>query len=82
MLTAKVTSKWQITLPAFARKLLGIKEGEFVGFFIRNKKIELTRVGSVDEHYGSIKVKGRQDFNKIRKAARAKMAERAAHGRS
>ncbi len=51
MLTSRVTSKYQATIPADVRKRLGIKRGDLVAFEIVNDKVVLRRVSPVDIEY-------------------------------
>lgn len=47
-LQSKVTRKGQVTVPADVRALLGIGEGDRVGFMVgRDKKVQLVKKGSV-----------------------------------
>lgn len=47
-LQSKVTRKGQITVPADVRALLGISEGDKVGFMVgRDKKVQLVKKESV-----------------------------------
>ncbi len=79
METAKVTSKGQITLPRALREKLNIKKGDIVGFTVAAEKAEIVRLGSVEDFYGSIHVKGEQDFSHIREVVCETIARDAAH---
>lgn len=74
MQVARVTSKGQITLPKSLREELRIAKGDLLGFVIAGNKAQILRLGSVDDFYGSIRVRGRQDFQKIRNATKRRMA--------
>lgn len=78
METAKVTSKGQITLPRNLRKRMNIKKGDIIGFAVNSGKVELMRLGSIEDLYGSIKVEGEQNFPHIREVTLERAAEEAA----
>jgi antitoxin PrlF len=79
MLAAKVTSKGQVTIPRQVRKKLNIVRGDIVEFAISGDKVEIARLGNIESFYGSIKVKGAQDFGSIRKLVKKRVAQEAAH---
>ncbi len=45
---SKLTQKFQATIPAKIRKLLGLKRGDTVGFFVRGEEIILKKAGALD----------------------------------
>ncbi len=51
MLTSKVTSKYQATIPAEVRKRLGIEKGDRVAFEVEGQKVVLRRVSPLDVEY-------------------------------
>ena len=73
MHTARLTSKGQVTIPMFIRSILGIKSGDEIGFVLDQDKIEVIKMGNVSDFYGSIKVKGVQNFKHIRKTVKKKV---------
>jgi antitoxin PrlF len=79
MLAAKVTSKGQVTIPRQVRKKLNIVRGDMLEFAISGDKVEIARLGNIESFYGSIKVKDTQDFGKIRKLVKKRVAQEAAH---
>jgi len=40
---AKVTSKFQITIPREVRELLGVKRGDVIAFIVENGKVEVKK---------------------------------------
>jgi AbrB family looped-hinge helix DNA binding protein len=44
-----VTRKGQVTIPAYIRQALGIKEGDKVAFVLEDDQVKLTHKGSVVE---------------------------------
>jgi AbrB family looped-hinge helix DNA binding protein len=56
MHTAKVTSKWQITIPKPVRDLLALKEGDRVQFHIFEGRVVLTKVEDFLDLAGSVSV--------------------------
>jgi AbrB family looped-hinge helix DNA binding protein len=53
MLTSKVTSKYQATIPAEVRKRLGIEKGDRVAFEVEDQKVVLRRVSPLDVEYAT-----------------------------
>ena len=43
MITSKLTSKAQTTIPQAVRAALGVKEGDLLGYAIENGRVVLTR---------------------------------------
>jgi len=48
---SKVTSKFQATIPAPIRRILGIKQGDAVAFEIEGNTVILRRAGALDREY-------------------------------
>ncbi len=46
MITSKLTSKAQTTIPQAVRTRLGLREGDMIGFSFENDKVVLTKVTS------------------------------------
>lgn len=51
-LTSTVTTKGQITLPAYYRKFLGIQPADKVSFSITNKQVYINKLPSLSDLYG------------------------------
>ncbi|BBP03128.1 hypothetical protein TPL01_25660 [Sulfuriferula plumbiphila] len=51
MLTSKVTSKYQATIPAEVRKKLGIHSGDTLAFEVVNDEVRLRRATPLDLQY-------------------------------
>jgi len=43
MLLAKVSSKFQVTIPKEVRERLGLKEGDYVAFIIRDDEVVIKK---------------------------------------
>ncbi len=48
---SKITSKYQATIPAAARRALGIKQGDSVAFEIEGNAVVLRRATALDKEY-------------------------------
>jgi len=48
---SKVTSRFQTTIPAPIRRILGIKQGDAVAFEIEGTTVILRRAGALDREY-------------------------------
>jgi AbrB family looped-hinge helix DNA binding protein len=44
MITAKITSKGQVTIPKSVREMLGVRPGESIGFEEKNGALLITKV--------------------------------------
>jgi AbrB family looped-hinge helix DNA binding protein len=75
---ARVTSKGQITLPKLIRDMFVIKKGDSLEFRVSEDRIEMFPLGTSGDLYGSVKVKGRQNFKRIREAVKKEVAKRVA----
>lgn len=51
MVSSKLTSKYQATIPAPVRERLGLEKGDRVGFEIRREEVVLYRVLPMDVEY-------------------------------
>jgi AbrB family looped-hinge helix DNA binding protein len=79
--TAKVTSKGQITLPKEVRKLLSVRKGSVVVFERENNRIVIKPAMTLKEFKGLLKGKGKKiDFDEIRKRAKEYIGKKVAHG--
>ncbi|MEK6657564.1 MAG: AbrB/MazE/SpoVT family DNA-binding domain-containing protein [Nitrospirota bacterium] len=79
--TAKITSKGQITLPKEVRKILDVNVGNVVVFEREDDKIIIKPAKTLKEYKGFLKGKGRvSDFDEIRKKAKEYVGKKVAHG--
>jgi AbrB family looped-hinge helix DNA binding protein len=77
MLNVRVNPKGQITLPREIRRKLKIKPGDQMAVILDGEQIVFRPfTKTLLDMRGSIKVKGEQDFNKIRHATLKKRAKR------
>jgi AbrB family looped-hinge helix DNA binding protein len=75
--TAKVTSKGQITIPKEVRDSLRLTEGCVVVFESRDGEAVIRRVKTLQDFRGSLRAKGGKfDFNEARRAARTHVARK------
>ena len=71
VMTAKITSKGQITLPKELRKLLNVNTGNVVVFEKDDNKVVIKSVRTLKEFKGCLKTKGKApDFDEMRKKAK------------
>ncbi len=76
ILTSKITSKGQITLPKEVRKLLNVQEGNVIVFEKENDKIVIKPGRTLRDFKGLLKgVNEEENFDEIRKKAKS-MLER------
>ena len=72
MITAKVTSKGQITLPRKIREKLGVQPGEEVGFEEKDNLVVISKVvtkSPFDKWVGALKhLKGQRSDDLVREA--------------
>lgn len=72
MITAKVTSKGQVTIPKEIREKLGVHPGEDVGFEERDNLLVISKVvtkSPFDKWVGRLKhLKGQRSDNLVREA--------------
>ena len=80
MLTSRVTSKGQMTIPKMIRDYLGISAGDRLTFIIRDGEVILYPVkGTLLDLRGSIRGdKHPEDLDAVRKAVREHLARKAA----
>lgn len=77
MLNVRVNPKGQVTLPREIRRKLKIKAGDQMAVILDGDQIVFRPfTKTLLDMRGSIKVKGEQDFNKIRREVLKKRAER------
>ncbi len=70
MITAKISKKGQVTLPAGVRKRLGIGPGARVLFVIDNGGVRILPAGNgIESLKGSVPASGAQDFKEARHKA-------------
>lgn len=79
MVTAKMTSKGQITLPKELRKLLNVSTGSVLVFEKDDDKIVIKAARTFKEFKGCLKSKAKiNDFNEMRKKAKKHAGRKAA----
>lgn len=79
MVTAKMTSKGQITLPKELRKLLNVSTGSVLVFEKDDDKIIIKAARTFKEFKGCLKNKGKtDDFDEMRKKAKKHAGRKAA----
>lgn len=77
--TAKITSKGQITLPKEVRKILDVHEGSVVVFEKEDDKIVIKTARTLKEFKGFLKGRGRgADFDEMRKKAKEYIGKKVA----
>ena len=75
MLYTRVGRRGQITLPKEVRRRIKVEEGDQIAFVIDGEQVIIKPVTqSLLDLRGSVRVKGEQDFNAIRKQITAKRA--------
>ena len=73
MLYTRVGRRGQITLPKEVRRRIKVEEGDQIAFVIDGEQVIIKPVTqSLLDLRGSVRVKGEQDFNAIRKQITAK----------
>ena len=79
--TAKITSKGQITLPKEVRKLLDVEKGSVVVFEKEDDKIVIKSAKTLKEFRGILKGKGKMvSFDEIREKAKKYIGEKVVKG--
>ena len=48
MISSRITQKHQATIPAEIRKVLGLHEGDLVGFEVHDKKVIIRKIAPLD----------------------------------
>lgn len=76
--TAKITSKGQITLPKEVRKTLNVHAGNVVIFEKENDNVVIKPARTLKEFKGFLKGKSKEDFEKMRKKAKEHVGKRVA----
>ena len=80
LVTAKITSKGQITLPKEVRKLLKVDTGAVVVFEKEDDKVVLKTAKTLKEFKGYLRGKSPStDFNAIRAKAKEYLGEKLGH---
>ena len=71
-ITATLTQRSQVTVPAAVRRVLGVKPREKVTFTIADGEVRLKPVSySLESVYGSVKPSGKpEDFDELSRVAR------------
>jgi AbrB family looped-hinge helix DNA binding protein len=77
-ITAKITSKGQITLPKEVRKTLNVHAGNVVIFEKENDNVVIRPARTLKEFKGFLKGKGKEDFEEMRKKAKEHVGKRVA----
>ena len=49
--TSRITSKYQATIPRAVRRVLGLKQGDRIGFQITDKQVKLRKITAADIEY-------------------------------
>lgn len=82
VVTAKITSKGQITLPKEVRKLLDVKEGSVVVFEKEDDRIVIKTAKTIKDFKGFLKGKGKGKivFDEMRKKAKEYIGKKVAQG--
>ncbi|MBI5747883.1 MAG: AbrB/MazE/SpoVT family DNA-binding domain-containing protein [Nitrospinae bacterium] len=77
--TAKITSKGQITLPKEVRKLLDVHEGSVVVFEKENDRVVIKSAKTIREFKGVLKGRAEGiDFDEMRKKTKEYIGRKAA----
>jgi AbrB family looped-hinge helix DNA binding protein len=77
--TAKITSKGQITLPKEVRRILDVHEGSVVVFEKEDDKVVIKTARTLKEFRGFLKGRGRSvDFDEMRKKAKEYIGKKVA----
>lgn len=82
VVTAKITSKGQITLPKEVRKLLDVQEGSVVVFEKEDDRIVIKTAKTLKDFKGVLKGrgKGKAAFDEMRKKAKEYIGKKVAQG--
>jgi len=51
---SKLTSKFQVAIPAAVRRVLGLKKGDSVAFEIEGNTVVVRRAGALDKEYTKV----------------------------
>jgi len=75
--TAKITSKGQITLPKEVRRALNVKVGEIIAFEKRGRDVVVKSVKTLKDYKGALKSRDKKiSFDEMRKEAKKYVSER------
>ncbi|WP_051006747.1 AbrB/MazE/SpoVT family DNA-binding domain-containing protein [Nitrolancea hollandica] len=75
--TATITSKGQVTIPAAVRKRLKLQTGDTVAFEIQDEQVSLKPVAfTLESAFGSVPTGVPQDFEELIREAKAERAKR------
>lgn len=81
ILTAKITSKGQITLPKEVRKLLNVQEGNVIVFEKEDDKIVIKPARTLRDFKGLLKnINKGENFDEIRKKVKKYVGKRVVQG--
>ncbi len=81
ILTSKITSKGQITLPKAVRKLLNVQEGNVIVFEKENDKIVIKPGRTLRDFKGLLKSTNKgENFDEIRKKIKKYVGKRVIQG--
>lgn len=69
MITAKVTSKGQVTIPVTIQRMANIKPGTRLEFIPRGDEIIIRRIESIESLSGIIAPRGQADVKSVREEA-------------
>ncbi len=76
MSATRVGRRGQIVLPKEVRQKIGVKEGDQIAFIIDGEQVVIKPITkSLLDMRGSVKVKGEQNFEKIRREVLTKRAK-------
>jgi antitoxin PrlF len=76
-LTATLTSKGQVTIPAAVRKRLNLKKGDMVAFSIENGEVFLKKPLTLCQIFGSVQPLHKpENFEQMIEEAKAERAKR------
>lgn len=75
--TAKITSKGQITLPKEVRRALDVKVGEIIAFEKRGRDVVVKSVKTLKDYKGVLKSRDKKiSFDETRKEAKKYVSEK------
>lgn len=80
VVTAKITSKGQITLPKEVRRLLDVQEGSVVVFEQEDDRIVIKTAKTIKDFKGVLKGKGKVAFDEMRKKAKEYIGKKVGQG--
>ena len=81
VMTSKITSKGQITLPKEVRKLLNVQEGNIIVFERENDKMVIKSAKTLRDFKGLLKdTKKEETFEEIRNIVKTSVVKRVIQG--